>query len=173
MERKIWTREELETVFRVNDKGELERLFRGLDWRVIDCKCNTTNGYCDVWFKGSMIRYHAIVYILHHGTIEDVDAEIDHSNGNKLDNRIENLRLVSKRENQQNRESHREGRLTGCYLDKRCNKWQAQIVINSKNIGLGLSNTELEAHQIYCKAIELIEEYVDNKQFRNLLKKGD
>jgi len=168
MERKIWTKEELSECFRINESGELERLFRGLDWRVVECKCNTTNGYCQVGYKGSMIKYHAIIWVLTHGTIDDADVMIDHVNGDKLDNRIENLRLVSNRENQQNRESHRNGRLQGCRLRKR-GKWEALITINGKQIGLGYYNTGEEAHQTYCKACELITQYIDNKQFRALL----
>jgi hypothetical protein len=168
MKRRIYTREELSEVFRINESGELERLNgkyspNGVGWSVVDCKCNTNTGYCQVQFKESKIRYHAIVYILHHGTIEDVDAEIDHSNGNKLDNRIENLRLVTKRENQQNRESHREGRLVGCSYHK-CGKWLALIRINGKNIGLGLYNTEQEAHKVYNEALTMLDKSAEEIQ---------
>jgi len=220
--------------------GELERLngkFKEETWTVVDCKCNTNDGYCHVRFKSSMILYHAIMWILINGTIEDVNTELDHANGNRLDNRIENLRLVTNRENQQNSHKHRNGRLQGCSLDKRRNKWQARIQINGKQISLGhydtepeahtiyyealtmldksveeiqahfgvaqfssgyksvsfhkqsgkwearikingrliylgLYNSEPEAHQIYLKALELINEYVDNKQFRQLLSKS-
>jgi len=175
MKRKIWTKEELSEVFRINEKGELERLNgkyspNGVGWSVVECKTNTSKGYCDVGFQGSIIKYHAIIWVLTNGTIEDVNAELDHIDGNRINNRIENLRLVSTRENQQNRAKHRAGRLPGCRFDKRCNKWQARIEINGKLIHLGLYNTEPEAHQIYLKALDLVASYVDNKQFRALVK---
>ena len=169
-QRRIWTKEELSEVFRINSDGLLERLFRGLDWRVVDCKANHSKGYCHVRFGGTIIKYHTIVWILAYGAIEDTEAVIDHLNGDKLDNRIENLRLGTSRENSQNRASHRGGKLVGCYFRRDYSKWQALITINDKQINLGLYKTEPEAHQVYLTALELIGQYVDSKQFRALLK---
>lgn len=176
MKRRIWTREELQECFRINNKGELERLClqtnqfgKKGEWSVVDCVDNC-GGYCRVRHNDSKIAYHTIVYILYHGTIEDMEAVIDHVSGDKLDDGIENLRLTTQRENCQNRTAHRNGRLTGCCLDKRWNKWLARIKINGKSIHLGLFTTEQEAHNIYIKACELINKYIDNKQFRELLK---
>jgi hypothetical protein len=168
MKRRIWTREELSEVFRINENGELERLIKGLDWRIIDCVDNS-NGYCRVGYKGTMIQYHTIIWVLINGTIVDAEAVIDHISGNKLDNRIENLRLTTQRKNNQNKKSHRNGRLVGCRLHK-CGKWEALIAINGKQISLGLFNTEPEASQVYLKALELIDQYIDSEQFRNLVK---
>ena len=164
MKRRIYTCEELSKSFRISENGELERLFKSLGWRIVECKANHCRGYCDVRFKGSNILYHTIVFILHHGTIEDTEAVIDHLSGNKLDNRIENLRLVSNRENALNSHKHRTGRLTGCYFYKRDNKWQAQIRINGKQIGLGSYNTEPEAHQIYSEALTMLNKSVEEIQ---------
>jgi hypothetical protein len=173
-QRRIWTREELSEVFRINEAGELERLNgkyspNGVGWTVVECVDNH-RGYCVVGVKSSLIRYSAIIWILHYGTIEDTKAVIDHISGDKLDNRIENLRLVTSRENNQNKVKHRNGKLAGCYLDKCNNKWQAQIVTNSKTLFLGRYDTEQEAHAVYCKACNLIEQYIDNTQFRALVK---
>jgi hypothetical protein len=167
--RKLWTREELQECFRINEAGELERLIRGLDWRVVECKVNHSDGYCQVQFKDYKIKYHTIIWVLTHGTIVDAEAVIDHIDGNKLNNKIENLRLITNRENGQNRESHRNGRLVGCSLHK-CGKWEAQIKINGKRIHLGYYNTEIEAHAVYLKACKLITQYIDNGQFRQLLR---
>lgn len=60
-----------------------------------------------------------------------------------------NLRLTTQRENMNNAYKQRNGKLVGCSLDKRNNKWQAQIKINGKSIYLGLYKTEIEAHKIY------------------------
>ncbi len=164
--RRIWTKEELETVFRINEAGELERLCQGSrwgrDWRIVDCVDNS-QGYCVVSFKGTMIKYHTIIWILMNGSIEDVEVELDHIDGNRVNNRIENLRLVSKRENNQNTHKHRNGRLVGCHLHK-CGKWQALVVINGKLIHLGYYSTEAEAHQIYCEALTMLDKSVEEIQ---------
>ncbi len=171
MKRIIYTREELCEVFRINEAGKLERLClqtnqfgKKGEWRVVDCKANRNTGYCHIRHGDSTILYHTIVWILTNGTIEDVNAEIDHIDGNRINNRIENLRLVCKRENQQNRYKHRNGRLVGCRLDKRCNKWLARIKINGKEIHLGYFDTELEAHQIYCEALTMLDKSVEEVQ---------
>lgn len=77
--------------------------------------------------------------------------QIDHINGIRNDNRIENLRDVSQRENCQNRLIHRNGKLVGSWFDKTKNKWQATIRINKKQINLGYYTTQQEAHEAYLK----------------------
>ena len=77
---------------------------------------------------------------------------IDHINGNSLDNRKSNLRVVTNRENQQNRTLHRAGKLCGCCYEKQRKKWKSQIKINKLIKHLGYFKTEHEAHQAYMKA---------------------
>jgi hypothetical protein len=165
MKRRIWTKGELSESFRVNGQGVLERMNakhspKGV-WSVVECKANTTKGYCEVYFRGAGIKYHTIIWILVKGGIEDADAVIDHIDGDKLNNKIENLRLVSNRENCQNKESHRNGRLQGCYFHKQNNKWKAQIVTNGKVIALGYYETELDAHGVYCKALTMLDKSIE------------
>lgn len=78
---------------------------------------------------------------------------IDHINGIKYDNRIENLRDIPQRENCQNYTIHRNGKLVGCSFNKNTKKWQSAIRVNGKLKHLGCYNTELEAHEAYNQAI--------------------
>ena len=77
---------------------------------------------------------------------------VDHINGNSLDNRKSNLRIVTNRENQQNQKKHRSGRLFGCYFHKEKKKWKSRITIDGESKHLGYFKTEHEAHQAYMKA---------------------
>lgn len=70
---------------------------------------------------------------------------IDHINGNKSDNRIANLRDVTRRINQQNQTIHRAGHIVGTYFHKVARKWAATIWINGRTRHLGLFATQAEA----------------------------
>jgi hypothetical protein len=165
--------DELKKTFRINN-GKLERIdLRRTDgkWKVVDNKKNSGNGYCQVGFNGRMVQYHNIVWILSTGKDIPQGMEIDHINGNTIDNRIENLRLVTNRRNQQNQKKHREGQLFGCYFNKSMGKYQTQIKIGGKIIYLGRYKTEQEAHEAYKIACKYIAKYTDNDSFRELIKK--
>lgn len=75
--------------------------------------------------------------------------QIDHINGNSLDNRIKNLRDLTTRENCSNKRVHRNGKLVGCYFDKWSGRWKAQIQVNGKIHHIGRYNTEKQAHAAY------------------------
>lgn len=106
------------------------------------------NGYKRIEVNGKSYMLHRIIWALVYGIT--VDMQIDHINGDRADNRLENLRAVTPRENQNNRVSHRNGRLCG-YKRSR-NKWEAQIVYNGKKLFLGRFATEQEAHNAYEEA---------------------
>ena len=154
MKRKPIDVEELKKVFRLKD-GKLERLnnnYKGGKWTVVVENKGTNSGYCNVRFNSRLVMYHTIVWVLTTGEDIPEEVQLDHINGDRLDNRIENLRLVSVRQNQQNQKVHREGQLAGCYFDKTRRKYLAQIWIGKKHIHLGYYTTEEEAHNIYVRA---------------------
>jgi hypothetical protein len=145
------TKKELEEVFELRNNELWRKNYKrtGKPKLVVNKK-NHNKGYCSVWFKGRMVFYHTIIWILNNGNIPK-GLMIDHKNGEKLNNNIEKLRLVTQRDNNNNKEIHRNGRLPGCYFNKQNKKWKAQICLNggSKQIGLGLYLTEQQAHEIY------------------------
>ena len=165
--------EELKKVFRIRN-GKLERIdLRRTDgkWKVVENKSNAGNGYCRVNFNGINILYHVIIWILSTGNDIPEGMQIDHKNGNKLCSTMSNMRLVTNRQNDQNKKIHREGKLVGCYFNKSTGKYQAQIRIGDKVIYLGLYKTEQEAHEAYKIACKYIAKYTDNDSFRELIKK--
>lgn len=58
-------------------------------------------GYIKIGIDGTQYSAHHLAWYLHHG--EWPQGEIDHINGDRADNRISNLRVVSHRQNQRNR----------------------------------------------------------------------
>lgn len=81
-------------------------------------------------------RAHRVIWWLEYGYDPD---QIDHINGNKTDNRLENLRDVCGQENQQNmkRAVNNASGHTGVGWDKSKNKWVAYINVNKKRKHLG------------------------------------
>jgi hypothetical protein len=82
-------------------------------------------------------REHRMVWLLMNGSLPS--KNIDHIDGDGLNNRIENLRDVSYSDNQKNRklnENNKSGHV-GVRLNKSTKKWDALIQVNRKKIHLG------------------------------------
>lgn len=96
------------------------------------------DGYRRVIFGGSMMMAHRVAWLLMHR--EWPGGEIDHIDGDRTNNRIENLRVVTQSENMRNKKTKSlssSGR-NGVHFDTRCKKWRVQIRMNKKVHHLGL-----------------------------------
>jgi hypothetical protein len=96
-----------------------------------------TNGYLKLRVRelGGSMFVHRVIFALHQGYFPQ---EVDHINGDKLDNRIENLREVSRAQNRMNVRKMRSNK-SGCknvYPHK--DKWGVKIAINKRSVYLGL-----------------------------------
>lgn len=109
-------------------------------------KAKTSDGYLCLSVKGKSHLAHRIIWLLYYGAWPK--DQIDHINGIKDDNRIENLRDVNNTLNQRNKRVHREGRMVG--VRKHIRGW---MVITPKEYGqkyLGVFKTQHEA----CDALD-------------------
>lgn len=95
------------------------------------------------------------------GLSQDRSIEVDHINGNGLDNQRANLRIVTKFENQWNSKQHKKSKpYKGTYFHRASGKWSAETQHLHKRYYLGLFNSELEAAKAYDdKTKELCGEY--------------
>ena len=86
----------------------------------------------------------------------DKYLQVDHINGNPLDNRKANLRLVTNQQNQFNSKNTGSGDNSrkGVSFRKDRNKWRAYITLNGKQIALGSFDTEAEAIEARIQAEE-------------------
>jgi hypothetical protein len=122
-------------------------------------KITRTNvyGYVPLGFKGKKFLAHQIIFMLHHGFYPKT---IDHINGIKNDNRIENLRQIETYQNCCNRlPRFNELKYKGVSPTKN-KKWRSRIRFNGKEIFIGTFETKDEAAIAYKeKAIELQQEF--------------
>ena len=93
----------------------------------------------------SRYRAHRLVYLLHNPDM-DQSLSIDHINGIRTDNRIENLRLVTQAENTFN------SKALGFYWVGKLRKFRAQIGISRGLISLGCYDNILDARAAYLRA---------------------
>mgnify|MGYP001564998521 CR=1 FL=1 len=84
------------------------------------------------------------------------NIQVDHRNGNGLDNKKENLRLATNQQNQFNRTYQKNNnlRIKGVYWCKLMKKFNARIHINNKRIKLGYFNVLGDADSAYRIAEE-------------------
>jgi hypothetical protein len=103
--------------------------------------------------KCSNFAAHRIAWYIATET-DPCDLQIDHIDGNRLNNSFANLRLASHAQNNWNRllspNSH--SGFKGVSWHKRDKKWKASIAIHRRNIYLGTFDTPELAHMAYCKA---------------------
>lgn len=123
-------------------------------WNRIDDN-QSFNGYIKIHLtnkegKRKDLRLHRLVYKAYHQSWDIMDTSmnncIDHIDGNRTNNNIDNLRVVTNQENCFNTKAK------GYSLDKRTNKWCSRIMLDGKHIHLGLFDNELDARQSYLEA---------------------
>lgn len=161
---KNWTKKALETKFRhiyqphtykkiplskgkfaIVDNEDFERV-KSINWHFI-------NGYADNSRFGFLHRF-----ILNYKGL----LMVDHINGNPLDNRKSNLRLVTRAQNLMNTKPqvNKSSKYKGVYFSKNTKKWISRIIKDGVHYSLGVFTNEIEAAKTYDeKAIELFGEY--------------
>lgn len=111
--------------------------------------CIAKSGYVLVSVNNSLLFAHRVVWKLH--TRNDPDGILDHINGVKNDNKINNLRIATYAQNQQNKSvSNVHGK--GVSYDSKRKKYQVQIRVNGVNVHLGRFNQVQDAKDAYRNA---------------------
>lgn len=93
-------------------------------------------GYRHITWMNKVHKAHRLIFMLHYGYLPQ---EVDHINGNRADNRIENLRAANRSENQCNRgalASNTSG-YPGVTWHKKSKAWSVRVMKNGKTRALG------------------------------------
>lgn len=106
-----------------------------------------------IWVDGHCHRAHRLAWLHVHGVWPKDD--VDHMDGNRVNNCIANLRDVDRSTNLQNMRSP--GRpsksgLLGVSWFERDRNWLARICVDGKNRYLGYFQTKEQAHEAYVAA---------------------
>lgn len=112
-----------------------------------------SEGYLTVKFNGRAFLSHRVCWACHYGSWPS--SQIDHINGVKTDNRIENLRIATFRLNRENlRTAMRTNKtgLLGVTPHRKTGRFEAQIQVSGKKKSLGIFNTAEDAHSAYVSA---------------------
>lgn len=88
---------------------------------------------------------------MHRRIMGDPDGIVDHANRDPLDNRKANLRVTNRQGNAANMRTKGRVGLKGVTAHPR-GRWRARIMVNGKQICLGLHDTPEDAHAAYCLA---------------------
>ena len=108
--------------------------YRGKIGSIAGSKRN--DGYRQVGIENNDYLIHRLVFMYFHGCMPEY---IDHIDGNRSNNSIENLRECTNQQNSFNARMSKNNTsgIKGVSWDKSRQKWQAKCMINSKTIHLG------------------------------------
>lgn len=146
-------------------KTELQEIFEYKDgnlyWKKTYAKAKKgvivgwieKNGYRACTLNNVRYRVHRLIFAFHYDVCPDI---LDHINGDKTDNRIENLRPATIVQNNVNRRANSNNKigLKGVCFDQ--GKFKASIKINKRSKHLGYFKTPYEAHFAYICAAKSI-----------------
>lgn len=109
-------------------------------------------GYIYISLNNKSYRAHRLVWLYLYGHFPE--CLIDHINGIKYDNRLENLRLCNKEQNGFNSKIQVRNKFGLKGVKQVGNRYAAKVTHNYKTIHLGMYSSPEEAHQAYLNYVE-------------------
>jgi hypothetical protein len=133
-------------------------------WSVVGWGVAGT-GYARAWINGRTQKMHRVILGLGKGD-KNGSSAVDHDNGNKLDNRLCNISVVTPKDNALNRSKAKTmySKYVGVSWHKRDKRWVAGMRKNGKPVQLGYFKSEEEAARAYDR--ELIALHPDSQKIR-------
>jgi hypothetical protein len=113
--------------------------------------CDNGQGYIRIYIDGRPYKAHRLAWFYMHGVWP---SEMDHRNGNRSDNRIANLREVTRAENKANFSAYRNNTSGYPGVSSWNGRWKAQIQKDGKKEFLGYHSTPEAARDAYVAAAQ-------------------
>ena len=123
-----------------------------------ECGYVAPHGYRAFKVGSKMLLTHRVIWYLYYNSWPPEGKILDHINGDKLDNRVENLRLATQSQNGANRKDqiNNTSGYRGVHFVTKDKVWRATIKINNKTKSLGRYQTAQEASEVYELAADLL-----------------
>jgi len=149
------TKENLQKIFEYRD-GDLY-------WKPSKAGTIDGSGYYQTGIQGKYFKNHRLIFLMHHGYLP---ALIDHIDGNRLNNKIENLRPATRSQNSFNsmRSKSNKTGIKGVSFREDTKKYRARLYANKKAYELGQFEKIEDAEKAISEARE--------KHHGNFAKKG-
>ena len=109
----------------------------------------STTGYWRVSLLNKREYLHRLVWLFHYG---DMPKEVDHIDGDKSNNKIENLRLATRSQNNANTKTHKDNKSGYKGVSDHKKQFRSRINVNKQEITLGYFDCPIEAAKAYDKA---------------------
>jgi hypothetical protein len=116
----------------------------------IDERYVYNDGYIVISFKGKAQMLHRLIWVWVTG--DWPKNQIDHLNGDKLDNRWENLRDVTQYQNLVNKGAYKKKSSEPAGVTKKGDKWNARLTVQGAQMDLGRFDSAEKAHNAYLQA---------------------
>ncbi len=134
--------------FTPTPKRSAEHLCKWWNNRFANKEAFTAIGAHDAYIgkvHGRNYYAHIVIWALHYG--EWPTHEIDHEDGNRLNNCISNLRDVTHQKNMQNKALYKSNNsgAHGVFFDKKKDRWLSYITVNRSRKHIGTFNNFYEA----------------------------
>ena len=124
-----------------------------------------SRGYKKVSLSNKQFEVHVLIAMTFKGFISTKGKTVDHKDNDRLNNREDNIQIISHRENISKDRKNGASKYVGVSNDR--GRWRARIGINKKMVLLGYFDTELEAHKAYQNKLSELTNSKTMKRFNH------
>lgn len=144
-----------EGLYEVSNLGRVKSFVRYKSGVILNMS-NGREGYPRTCLNGKFLNIHILVAESFLGYKPKKGYVIDHIDGSRDNNNLNNLRIITHRQNVSVRKN-KSSKYVGVCWDKYYGKWKSAIQINGKIKNLGRYDCELSAHKAYQDKLKEIE----------------